>query len=75
MVYYHLLGSVFDLSPVSDSKFSYAELQFYEELSIAKARYLNVLHNSEVVSRDNVYIYLKPDYCKETFYATKNALG
>ena len=74
MVYYHLLGSVFDLSPVSDSKFSYAELQFYEELSFAKSRYLNVLHNSEVVSRDNVYIYLKPDYCKETFYATKNAL-
>lgn len=73
-VHYHLLASVFDLSKVSDSRFSYAELQCFEELSIAKARYLNVLYNSEVVSRDDTYVYLKPDYCKETFYATKTAL-
>ena len=74
MVYYHLLASVFDLNPVSDSKFSHAELRCFPELTVPKARYLNVLHSSEIVSRDSMYVYLKPEYCKETFYATKNAL-
>ena len=74
-VNYHLLGSVFDLSPVSNSRFSYDELHSFSELSVAKARYLNVLHSSEVVKRDDVYIYLKPENCNETFYATKDALN
>lgn len=72
---YHELGSVFDLKAVSESKFSHAELQCFSELSVPKARYLNVLHNSEVVKRDDMYVYLKPENCDETFYASKDALN
>ena len=72
---YHLLSSVFNLAPVSDSRFSCAELKYYAELSLPKARYLNVLYSSEVVKRDDVYVYLKPQNCDETFYCTKNALN
>ena len=71
---YHLLASVFNLKKVSDSKFSYAELKFYPEMTVPKARYYNVLNNSEIVKRDNNYVYMKPDYCDETFYAAKDAL-
>ena len=74
-VNYHLLSSVFNLAPVSDSRFSCAELKYYAELSLPKARYLNVLYSSEVVKRDDVYVYLKPQNCDETFYCTKNALN
>ena len=72
---YHELGSVFDLKAVSNSKFSHAELQFYSGLSVPKARYLNVLHNSEIVKRDDMYVYLKPENCNETFYASKDILN
>ena len=71
---YHSVASVFDMKPVSESKFSYEELKHFAELTVPKARYLNVLYNSEVVKRDDVYVYLKPEHCKETFYATKNVL-
>ena len=71
---YHLLASVFDLKKVSDSKFSYSELKHYAELTIPKARYYNVLYNCEIVKRDDVYVYMRPDNCNETFYATKDAL-
>ena len=70
----HLLGSVFNLTKVSDSLFSYAELKYYAEMTIPKARYYNVLYNSEIIKRDNNYVYMKPDHCNETFYAAKDAL-
>lgn len=43
-------------------------------MTVPKARYYNVLNNSEIVKRDNNYVYMKPDYCDETFYAAKDAL-
>ena len=72
---YHEIASVFDLKVISESKFSHAELQYFPGLSVPKARYLNVLHNSEVVKRDDMYVYLKPEHCDEIFYASKDVLN
>ena len=72
---YHEISSVFDLKVISESKFSHAELQYFPGLSLPKARYLNVLHNSEVVKRDDMYVYLKPEHCDEIFYASKDVLN
>ena len=70
----HLLGSVFDLKKASDSLFSYAELKYYPEMTIPRARYYNVMNNSEIIRRDSDHVYMKPDHCNETFYAAKDAL-
>ena len=70
----HLLGSVFDLQKASDSLFSYAELKYYPEMTIPRARYYNVMNNSEIIRRDSDHVYMKPDHCNETFYAAKDAL-
>jgi len=72
-IFFFTLGSVFSLQPVSDSKFSFYELKVFNEVSLAKARYLNCL--AEPLEKKNIgdYSYFKVKNCDKVFYASKHA--
>lgn len=72
MVYYYVLGDLFQFKPVSELKFSYYQLKVFSNLSIPKARYLNCISASQIISKSNDYCYFKPEHCEKTFFAVKN---
>ena len=74
-VLYFSLGSVFSLKPVTNSKFSFYELKVYNEISLAKARYLNCLAEPLNKRTIGVYSYFNVKHCDKVFYASKNAFN
>ena len=64
---------MFSLQPVSHLKFSFHELKVFNELSLAKARYLNCLAEPLEKKTIGAYSYFKVKNCDKVFYASKHA--